>query len=39
MGKESSIPGIFQALAAISEFGGGIALISGFLTRLGVYAK
>jgi putative oxidoreductase len=37
MGKESSIPGIFQALAAISEFGGGIALISGFLTRLGAF--
>jgi putative oxidoreductase len=35
MGPESSIPGIFQALAAISEFGGGFALISGFLTRLG----
>jgi putative oxidoreductase len=37
MGKESSIPGIFQALAAISEFGGGFALISGFLTRLGAF--
>ena len=37
MGKESSIPGIFQALAAVSEFGGGIALISGFLTRLGAF--
>lgn len=37
MGKESSIPGIFQSLAAISEFGGGIALISGFLTRLGAF--
>lgn len=37
MGKESSIPAIFQALAAISEFGGGIALISGFLTRLGAF--
>lgn len=35
MGPESSVPGIFQALAAISEFGGGLALISGFLTRLG----
>jgi putative oxidoreductase len=35
MGPESSVPGIFQALAAISEFGGGFALISGFLTRLG----
>jgi len=37
MGPESSIPGIFQALAAISEFGGGLALISGFLTRLGAF--
>jgi hypothetical protein len=27
MGKESSIPGIFQALAAISEFGGGGFLV------------
>ncbi len=37
MGPESSVPGIFQALAAISEFGGGFALISGFLTRLGAF--
>jgi putative oxidoreductase len=35
MGQGSSIPGIFQALAAVSEFGGGFALITGFLTRLG----
>ena len=35
MGNESPIPGVFQALAAISEFGGGIALILGLLTRLG----
>lgn len=35
MGDESSVPGILQALAAISEFGGGIALIIGLLTRLG----
>ena len=35
MGSDSSIPGLFQALAAISEFGGGTALILGLLTRLG----
>ncbi len=34
MGPESTVPGVFQALAALSEFGGGIALILGFLTRL-----
>jgi len=34
MGADSSVPGIFQALAAISEFGGGIALILGLLTGL-----
>lgn len=28
------IPGLFQLLAAIAEFGGGIALILGFLTPL-----
>lgn len=28
------IPGFFQFLAALSEFGGGIALILGFMTRL-----
>ncbi|HZX60925.1 MAG TPA: DoxX family protein [Candidatus Methylomirabilis sp.] len=37
MGDESSVPGILQALAAISEFGGGIALIIGLLTRLGAF--
>lgn len=35
MGAESPVPGIFQALAALSEFGGGLALILGLLTRLG----
>jgi putative oxidoreductase len=30
----SPVPGIFQALAALSEFGGGLALILGFLTPL-----
>lgn len=34
MGPDSPVPGVFQALAALSEFGGGIALILGFLTRL-----
>jgi putative oxidoreductase len=35
MGPDASVPGIFQALAALAEFGGGMALIAGFLTRLG----
>ena len=34
MGPEATIPGFFQFLAAISEFGGGIALIVGLLTPL-----
>lgn len=34
MGSESHVPGIFQALAALSEFGGGLALILGLLTPL-----
>lgn len=29
-----SVPGIFQALAALAEFGGGIALILGLVTNL-----
>lgn len=32
MGPDAPVPGIFQALAAISEFGGGSALILGLLT-------
>lgn len=35
MGTGSPVPGPFQALAAVSEFGGGIALFLGLLTRLG----
>jgi putative oxidoreductase len=35
MGPDAPIPGVFQALAALSEFGGGIALIIGLITRLG----
>lgn len=34
MGPESSIPGFFQYLAAISEFGGGIGWVTGILTPL-----
>jgi putative oxidoreductase len=33
LGPEASMPAILQALAAISEFGGGLALIAGLLTR------
>ena len=34
MPAEAGIPAVFQFLAALSEFGGGIALILGLLTRL-----
>ena len=34
MGAEAPVPGILQALAALSEFGGGLALILGLLTSL-----
>lgn len=34
MPPESGIPPIFQALAAFSEFAGGMALVIGLLTRL-----
>lgn len=34
MGPEAPVPGVFQLLAAISEFGGGMALIIGLLTPL-----
>ncbi len=34
MGPEALVPGVFQALAAISEFGGGLAWILGLLTPL-----
>lgn len=34
MPPESPVPGIFQFLAALSEFGGGLALIIGLLTPL-----
>lgn len=34
MGPNAGTPGIFQALAAVSEFGGGLAWILGLLTPL-----
>ncbi len=34
MGPDAGVPGIFQALAAISEFGGGLAWVLGLLTPL-----
>ncbi len=34
MGPNSGMPGVFQALAALSEFGGGLAWILGLLTPL-----
>ena len=34
MGPDSKIPGIFQALAALAEFGGGFAWMLGLLTPL-----
>jgi putative oxidoreductase len=37
MGDESAMPGIFQALAALSEFGGGMALMAGIVTRLAAF--
>jgi putative oxidoreductase len=34
MGPDAGFPGVFQALAAVSEFGGGLAWILGLLTPL-----
>jgi putative oxidoreductase len=34
MGPDAPVPGIFQFLAALSEFGGGIALIIGLVTPI-----
>jgi putative oxidoreductase len=37
MGPDAPVPGFLQALAALSEFGGGIALILGVLTPLAMF--
>lgn len=37
MGPDAGIPGIFQALAAVSEFGGGLALVLGLLTPIAMF--
>lgn len=34
MGPEAAVPAILQALASLAEFGGGMGLIVGFLTRI-----
>jgi len=34
MGPDASVPGVFQALAAVAEFGGGLGWISELLTPL-----
>ncbi len=34
MGPNAAVPGVFQALAAVSEFGGGMAWMLGLLTPL-----
>jgi putative oxidoreductase len=37
MGPDAPVPGFLQALAALSEFGGGLALIIGLLTPLAAF--
>ncbi len=37
MGADAPVPAILQALAALSEFGGGVALILGLLTPLAMF--
>lgn len=37
MGPDSTIPGFLQGLAALSEFGGGLALVLGLLTSLACF--
>jgi putative oxidoreductase len=34
MGPDAPVPGLFQGLAVLAEFGGGLGLIVGFLTPL-----
>lgn len=37
MGPEAPVPGFLQSLAALSEFGGGLALILGLLTPIAAF--
>lgn len=37
MGPDAGVPGVLQFLAALSEFGGGLALILGLLTPLAMF--
>lgn len=37
MGPDAPVPGVLQFLAAISEFGGGLAWVLGLLTALGSF--
>lgn len=37
MGPDAPVPGLMQALAALSEFGGGLALMLGLLTPLAMF--
>jgi putative oxidoreductase len=37
MGPDAPVPGILQSLAALSEFGGGLALILGLLTPIAAF--
>ena len=34
MGADASVPGVFQGMAVLAEFGGGLALILGLLTPI-----
>lgn len=37
MGPDAAVPGIFQALSAVAEFGGGLALVLGLLTPIACF--
>lgn len=37
MGPDAPVPGVLQSLAALSEFGGGLALILGLLTPVAAF--
>src|SRR5207248_5761329 len=37
MGPQAPVPGVLQALAAVAEFGGGLALVVGLLTPVAAF--